>query len=113
MIIIGVDFHPELQQIDSVDTDTGEFQEQWLAHREEAEKQQSSMLRFLLVEAAQDHSAQRARVAQQVPSLDDATRTENGQGRNGSPAGRSALLDDASGSKFLCAGILNSPRVSQ
>src|SRR5258708_1115708 len=28
MIIIGVDFHPEFQQIASVDTDTGEFQEQ-------------------------------------------------------------------------------------
>ena len=27
MIIIGVDFHPEFQQIASVDTDTGEFQE--------------------------------------------------------------------------------------
>jgi hypothetical protein len=38
MIIIGVDFHPEFQQIASVDTDTGEFLEQRLAHREEAEK---------------------------------------------------------------------------
>jgi transposase len=37
MIIIGVDFHPEFQQIASVDTDTGEFQEKRLAHREEAE----------------------------------------------------------------------------
>jgi transposase len=37
MIIIGVDFHPEFQQIASVDTDTGEFQEQRLAHREDAE----------------------------------------------------------------------------
>ncbi len=37
MIIIGVDFHPEFQQIASVDTDTGEFQEQQLTHREEAE----------------------------------------------------------------------------
>jgi hypothetical protein len=27
MIIIGVDFHPEFQQMASVDTDTGEFQE--------------------------------------------------------------------------------------
>ena len=26
MIILGVDFHPEFQQIASVDTDTGEFQ---------------------------------------------------------------------------------------
>ena len=38
MIIIGVDFHPEFQQIAWVDTDTGEFHEQRLAHREEAEK---------------------------------------------------------------------------
>ena len=38
MIIIGVDFHPEFQQIASVDTDTGEFQEKRLAHREEAEQ---------------------------------------------------------------------------
>ena len=37
MIIIGVDFHPEFQQIALVDTDTGEFQEKRLAHREEAE----------------------------------------------------------------------------
>jgi transposase len=37
MIIIGVDFHPEFQQIASVNTDTGEFQERRLAHREEAE----------------------------------------------------------------------------
>jgi hypothetical protein len=27
MIVIGVDFHPEFQQIASVDTETGEFQE--------------------------------------------------------------------------------------
>src|SRR5271165_5486115 len=38
MIIIGVDFHPEFQQIASVDTETGEFQEKRLAHREEAER---------------------------------------------------------------------------
>jgi len=38
MIIIGVDFHPEFQQIASVDTDTGEFQEKRLAHPAEAEK---------------------------------------------------------------------------
>jgi hypothetical protein len=35
MIIIGVDFHPEFQQIASVDTDTGEFLEKRLVHREE------------------------------------------------------------------------------
>jgi len=38
MIIIGVDFHPEFQQIALVDTDTGEFQEKRLAHREDAER---------------------------------------------------------------------------
>ena len=38
MIIIGVDFYPEFQQIASVDTDSGEFQEQRLQHREEAER---------------------------------------------------------------------------
>jgi transposase len=37
MIIIGVDFHPEFQQIASVDTDTGELQEKRLTHREDAE----------------------------------------------------------------------------
>ena len=37
MLIIGVDFHPQFQQIARVDTDTGEFQEQRLQHREEAE----------------------------------------------------------------------------
>ncbi|HEX4577638.1 MAG TPA: transposase, partial [Edaphobacter sp.] len=38
MIIIGVDYHPEFQQMASVDTDTGEFQEKRLAHPGEAEK---------------------------------------------------------------------------
>ena len=38
MIIIGCDYHPEFQQIASVDTDSGEFQEKRLAHPEEAEK---------------------------------------------------------------------------
>jgi transposase len=38
MIIIGVDFHPEFQQIAWVDTDTGEVQEKRLGHPEEAEK---------------------------------------------------------------------------
>ena len=37
MIIIGVDFHPEFQQIAAVDTDSGEFQEKRLVHREDAE----------------------------------------------------------------------------
>ena len=38
MIIIGVDFHPEFQQIASVDSETGEFQEKRLAHPAEAEQ---------------------------------------------------------------------------
>jgi transposase len=38
MIIIGVDFHPEFQEIASVDSETGEYQEKRLAHPEEAEQ---------------------------------------------------------------------------
>ena len=38
MIIIGVDFHPAYQEIASVNTDTGEYQEKRLAHPEEAEE---------------------------------------------------------------------------
>ena len=38
MIIIGADYHPGFQQVAFVDTDSGEFQEKRLAHREEAEK---------------------------------------------------------------------------
>ena len=38
MIIIGIDFHPEFQQIASVETDSGEFQEKRLAHPAEAEQ---------------------------------------------------------------------------
>ena len=38
MMIIGCDYHPGFQQIAFVDTDTGEFQERRLQHREEAEK---------------------------------------------------------------------------
>jgi transposase len=37
MIIIGVDFHPEFQQIALVDTETGELQERRLKHPDEAE----------------------------------------------------------------------------
>jgi hypothetical protein len=37
MMIIGVDFHPEFQQIASLDTESGELEEKRLAHREEAE----------------------------------------------------------------------------
>jgi transposase len=38
MIIIGVDFHPEHQEIASVNTDTGEYQEERLTHPREAEE---------------------------------------------------------------------------
>jgi hypothetical protein len=38
MIVIGVDFHPEFQQIASVDTESGEFEERRLQHRDEAER---------------------------------------------------------------------------
>jgi len=38
MIIIGADFHPEFQQIALLDTESGEFQERRLQHREEAER---------------------------------------------------------------------------
>src|ERR1043166_6252797 len=38
MIIIGVDYHPQFQQIALLDQDTGELQEKRLAHPGEAEK---------------------------------------------------------------------------
>jgi transposase len=38
MIIIGCDYHPSMQQIAFVDTETGECGERRLEHREEAEK---------------------------------------------------------------------------
>src|SRR5215467_13995527 len=38
MIIIGCDYHPGVQQIAWVDTETGEFQETRLQHREPAEQ---------------------------------------------------------------------------
>jgi transposase len=37
MMIIGCDYHPGLQQIAWLDTETGELRERRLAHREEAE----------------------------------------------------------------------------
>ena len=49
MIIIGVDFHPEFQQIAFVDTESGEWQEQRLHHPEEAE----SFYRELATQAVQ------------------------------------------------------------
>jgi len=38
MLIIGCDYHPSVQQIAFVDTDTGELRERRLGHREEAEQ---------------------------------------------------------------------------
>jgi len=38
MIIIGADFHPAYQEIASVNTDTGEYQEKRLTHPKEAEE---------------------------------------------------------------------------
>jgi hypothetical protein len=38
MIIIGVDYHPEFQQLASVDTSTGEFREARLQNPEQAEQ---------------------------------------------------------------------------
>jgi hypothetical protein len=38
MIIIGVDFRPAYQEIASVNTDTGEYQEKRLTHPQEAEQ---------------------------------------------------------------------------
>src|SRR5258708_34015981 len=38
MRIIGCDYHPAFQQIACMDTDTGEFAERKLGHREEAEQ---------------------------------------------------------------------------
>lgn len=38
MLIIGCDYHPGFQQIAFVDSDSGEFLEERLGHREEAEK---------------------------------------------------------------------------
>jgi transposase len=38
MLIVGVDFHPEFQQIAWVNIETGEFQEKRLAHPEEAKE---------------------------------------------------------------------------
>jgi len=38
MLIIGCDYHPGVQQIAFLDTDTGELRERRLGHREEAEQ---------------------------------------------------------------------------
>src|SRR5499425_2998549 len=38
MLIIGCDYHPGFEQIAFVDTDSGEYEERRLQHREEAEK---------------------------------------------------------------------------
>ena len=60
MIIIGVDYHPAFQQIALLDTETGEFQEKRLGHREEAE----AFYRVLgdyRRDGARGHGSQRAR----------------------------------------------------
>jgi hypothetical protein len=62
MIIIGVDFHPEFQQIAWVDTDTGEFQER-LAHPAKAEK----FYRALAGEKVRGHGSQRPRALVRAP----------------------------------------------
>src|SRR5262249_10788282 len=49
MIIIGVDFHPEFQQIAFVDTEGGKWQERSLKHPQEAE----SFYRELKMQSAQ------------------------------------------------------------
>src|SRR5947207_15847640 len=38
MLIVVCDYHPAFQQIGFLDTETGEFEERRLQHREEAEK---------------------------------------------------------------------------
>ena len=38
MLLIGCNYHPDLQQISYVDTETGELQERRLGHRQEAEQ---------------------------------------------------------------------------
>ena len=38
LCIIGCDYHPGFEQIAFVDTETGEYEERRLQHREEAEK---------------------------------------------------------------------------
>ena len=38
MLIIGCDYHPGFQQIALMDTETGDFGERRLTHREEAEQ---------------------------------------------------------------------------
>ena len=59
-------------------------------------KQGSSMMRFLLVEAAQV-TVRSVPEWRRVSSPDDAAREENRQGRHGPQAGGSSVLDDAQG----------------
>jgi len=65
-MIIGVDFHPEFQQIASVDTDTRELQEERLAHREGVEKfyrelaTQGMKVEYLKIGACHEHSGHKA-----------------------------------------------------
>jgi hypothetical protein len=60
MLIIGCDYHPGFQQIACVHTETGEFSERRLSHREEAERFYRDLLRTWFERADRDGS-QRAR----------------------------------------------------
>src|SRR5438477_2534694 len=60
-------------------------------------KQGSSMLRFLLVEAAQVTARSLPQWRSKYLHLDDATRAENRQGRDGAKTSGAPVLDDASG----------------
>ena len=51
MMIIGVDFHPEFQQMASLDTESGEFEEKRLAHREEAENFYRALASVLILKS--------------------------------------------------------------
>jgi hypothetical protein len=64
MIIIGVDFHLEFQQIASVDTETGEFQEKRLAHPAEADEVLPCSSR---PEGTGGHGSQRTRALVRAP----------------------------------------------
>ena len=70
MLIIGCDYHPGFQQIAFVDTETGEFGERRLTHREEAEQFYRTL---------------------------KAQRTEDREDSDGPKAGGSPVLDVASG----------------
>jgi hypothetical protein len=99
MIIIGVDFHPEFQQMASVDTDTGEFQEKRLVHREDAETFYHALAgkKVRVGRSSASHGAQSAGMAQSLFPPDAAARAEDCQGSHGTSPGGSSVLDVASG----------------